>query len=84
MSLKKIPPMNVWYNVQDCMPPDRKFVIVRCIDRSNECDFYFMALYAHNTKRWLFFDECYDNKMQVTHWQKTIDLPFDIAFIEGG
>lgn len=70
----------LWNNVIDRLPNDDDWVIVRCINVDAENDFYFMAHYFSDDKSWNFFDEGYDTKMQVTHWQKSPKIKFNIPF----
>ena len=62
-----------WYHVNDKLPPDGKWKIVRCIngDCETRC-FYFMAYYFAEEKAWEFFDTEYEKTMQVTHWASEI------------
>lgn len=70
-----------WYCVKDVFPAHFDWVIVRCINSDEDNDFYFMARYYKGI--WEFFnddDKKYENKMQVTHWMNTPDVPFNIRF----
>ena len=69
-----------WYSVKEFFPPDNEFRPVRCINRDECSDFYFMAYYEQSTGEWNFFDERYDNKMQVTHWCNPIKLKKEHRF----
>lgn len=69
-----------WNNVNDHLPNDSDYKIVRCINSDEEYDFYFMAYYYEEEKKWEFFDEQYEGRMQVTHWLRTPRINFDIKF----
>jgi len=69
-----------WFSVHDFLPKDSDFKITRCINGDEEHDFYFMAYYWEEEKKWEFFDEEYEDSMQVTHWLNTPKIKFDIKY----
>lgn len=78
---------STWYDVKYFLPgTEVEWCVVRCInediDDDPELDFYFMALYSHERKSWLFFDGKDEEEMQVTHWTPTIKVTSEHEFIK--
>ena len=70
----------LWNDVREQLPPDSNWKIVRCINKDEELDFYFMAYYWVEEKLWEFFDYEYNTEMMVTHWQPRPEIKFDIGY----
>lgn len=76
-----------WYNVKKFLPGKdlmNNGMPVRCINRDECTDFYFMAYYRKDG-RWDFFDDDdleLQKQMQVTHWCAPIELD-DYGVYEG-
>lgn len=69
-----------WNDVRNKLPNDEEWKIVRCINYDEKIDFYYMAYYFEEEKKWEFFDGESAEGMQVTHWVNTPDIDFDIVF----
>jgi hypothetical protein len=63
--------IRIWHDVDKLLPGMKDYLPVRCINKDECSDFYFMAFYDGE---WNFFDEEYNDKMQVTHWCEPIDI----------
>jgi len=66
------PHVRTWFDVNDFLPGIKDYMPVRCINKDECSDFYFMALYRDG--EWEFFDDKYNDRMQVTHWCNPIKL----------
>lgn len=75
----------IWYDVRKCIPGElfqNRGLPVRCINVDECSDFYFMAWFRKDGT-WDFFDEEYNNNMQVTHWCAPIELDDEGRYEKG-
>lgn len=79
----------IWYDVKEFLPGEdfNEGMPVRCINRDECTDFYFMAYYRHEEGIWNFLDEEYDKigneGMQVTHWCYPFDVDQEHKWVDG-
>lgn len=72
----------IWHDARIILPSDKEWKIVRCINKDECSDFYFMAMYFPKSGEWNFFDDDkeYERTMQVTHWHDALELEEELTF----